>query len=311
MKIAVIQSEWIKDPSEALEMAYHAVRDATQQGLVDIVCFPEFFLGPPWYMPGQNHLKGVTDTVIPGPVTDGFADMARALGVYILLGSVVEDLQDGTYQNSSLLINPYGEFIANAIKAHAFGNEMVLCRQADTLTPFDTPIGRIGVAVCSDFWIPEVVRLFAVSGARVVFVPGGTLHQNQNLMVNALSTTAYLNGVYLVYASSVGVVRGFRGDRQVEVHFAGTSLVADPNGSVIARAGTDSAEILLVDINPSVDLDCDAGLWLSQRRPAAYRDLLGGYVGAYRNLGAELESNLAESVFAASPRGIVPEQESV
>ncbi|EPH06183.1 hypothetical protein HMPREF1531_00832 [Propionibacterium sp. oral taxon 192 str. F0372] len=292
MKVAVIQSEWIENIEEALERAYRAVRDIAQYGHVDFVCFPEFFLGPPWYMPGQGELKGVTDTVIPGPITDEFCELARSVGTHIVLGSLVENMTDGMYRNSSLLINPTGHIAGNAVKAHAFGNEMVLCCQADSLETFDTGLGRIGVAVCSDFWIPEVIRVFALAHARIIFVPGGTLIQNQSLMVNALSTAAYMNGVYLVYASSVGRVQGRRGERKVEVRFAGTSLVADPNGTVIARAGSDGTQTLLVDLDLERLNDCDARSWIAQRRPQAYQPLLDPYVGIRRDLTAELQMNI-------------------
>jgi N-carbamoylputrescine amidase len=289
MRVAVVQTRWVDDHNEGLRNAYQVIDDVCGGGDIDMVCFPEFLLGPPWYMPGQDRLKGRTDTPIPGPVVDGFQSLARKVNTNILLGSIVEDLQDGMYRNTSLLIGRQGAISGRAIKAHAFGNEMVVCRQAESLGVMDTEFGQIGVAVCSDFWIPEVIRLLAVSGARTIFVPGGTLGQNQPLMVNALRTAAYLNNVNIVYASSVGVVRGVRGDRLVEINFAGTSLVATPDG-VIAQAGNDKPEVLVVDIEePEAG---DGRRWQRMRRPDAYQGLLAPYVGAKRDLAAELRASL-------------------
>lgn len=296
MKVAVVQTRWADDPADGLRNARQAIEDATVGGDIDMICFPEFLLGPPWYMPGQDHLRGVTDTPVPSPVIDGFQDLARRRATSIVLGSIVEDLCDGMYRNVSLLIDRNGTIVGRAVKAHAFGNEMVVCRQAEALNVMETEFGRIGIAVCSDFWVPEVIRLMAVSGARTIFVPGGTLRQNQSLMVNALSTAAYLNGVNIVYASSVGVVRGRRGDRVVEIHFTGTSLVASPDG-VVAQAGSDKPEILIVDLDrrvggagPSLT---DADRWHALRRPDGYRALLGPYTGARRDLAAELRTSLS------------------
>ncbi|CAL9393930.1 (R)-stereoselective amidase [Streptomyces sp. enrichment culture] len=312
MRVAVVQTQWADDHEEGLRNAYQAIEDACAGGDIDLVCFPEFLLGPPWYMPGQDGLKGRTDTPIPGPVVDGFQALARKLNTSILLGSLVEDLQDGMYRNTSLLIGRQGAIAGRAIKAHAFGNEMVVCRQADSLNVLSTEFGRIGIAVCSDFWMPEVIRLLALAGARTVFVPGGTLGQNQPLMVNALRTAAYLNDVNIVYASSVGVVRGKRGDRVVEIHFAGTSLVARPEG-VIAQAGSDQPETLVVDLDePAAG---DGRRWQRLRRPAAYRGLLTPYAGADRDLAAELRDSLTRNggpdrartaAAAGAPEGVRP-----
>ena len=289
MRVAVVQTQWVEDHEDGLRNAYQAIEDVCGGGDIDLLCFPEFLLGPPWYMPGQDGLRGRTDTPIPGPIVEGFQTLARKHGTHILLGSIVEDLQDGMYRNTSLLIGRQGTIIGQAIKAHAFGNEMVVCRQADSLGVMSSEFGQIGIAVCSDFWIPEVIRMLALAGARTIFVPGGTLGQNQPLMVNALRTTAYLNDVNIVYASSVGVVRGKRGDRLVEIHFAGTSLVTTPAG-VIAQAGSDQPEVLVVDIDePPAG---DGQRWQRLRRPDAYRTLLGPFVGANRDLAAELRASL-------------------
>ncbi|QDQ15154.1 carbon-nitrogen hydrolase family protein [Streptomyces spectabilis] len=298
MRVAVVQTRWADDHDEGLQSAYKAIEEVCGGGDIDMVCFPEFLLGPPWYMPGQDGLKGRTDTPIPGPVVDGFQSLARKVDTNILLGSIVEDLQDGMYRNTSLVIGRQGAVTDRAIKAHAFGNEMVVCRQAESLGVMRTEFGLIGVAVCSDFWIPEVIRLLALAGARTIFVPGGTLRQNQALMVNALRTAAYLNDVNIVYASSVGVVRGVRGDRLVEIHFAGTSLVTTPGG-IVAQAGSDEPEVLVVDLDTPADGTVPPGgdgrRWQELRRPGAYGALLKPYVGARRDLAAELRSTMAEA----------------
>ncbi|MFJ7769631.1 carbon-nitrogen hydrolase family protein [Streptomyces sp. NPDC097107] len=293
MKVAVVQTRWADDPADGLRNAQLAVEEATGSGDPDVICFPEFFLGPPWYMPGQQHLKGRTDTRIPGPVVETFQKLAQSTRTNIVLGSVVEELDDGKYSNTSLFLDRNGSITGRAAKAHVFGNEMVVCRPADALGVVETDFGRIGLAVCSDFWVPESIRVMALAGVHTVFVPGGTLRQNQALMVNALRTTAYLNHVNVVYASSVGLVEGMRGDRVVQIHFAGTSLVVTPEG-VTAQAGSARPQILHAALEPP-EPHGDGGHWRSLRRPEAYTPLLGPYVGMSRDLAAELRTSLAES----------------
>lgn len=306
MKVAVIQTRWADNPTDGLDAACRAIEDATASGDIDVVCFPEFLLGPPWYMPGQDHLKGRTDTPVPSPIVERFQRLALRAKTHIVLGTIVEDLLDGRYRNVSLLIDRDGLVAGDAVKAHAFGNEMVVCAPAKSIGIVETDVGTIGIAVCSDFWIPEVIRVLALAGAETVFVPGGTLQQNQALMVNALSTAAYLNGVNIVYASSVGVVRGVRGDRMVEINFAGTSLATSPSG-VVAQASNDAPEILVVDIPRQADGTrhglADADQWRRMRRPHAYQPLLGTYVGATRDLAAELRASLGAGARPSERRG--------
>lgn len=306
MKVAVVQTQWADDPDEGLENAYRAVGEAAADGDVDVVCFPEFLLGPPWYMPGQEGLRGRTDVQVPSPTIDRFQALAADARTNLVLGTIVEELDGGMYRNTSLLIDRRGEIVGQSIKAHAFGNEMVVCEQAGEIGVLDTDLGTVGVAVCSDFWIPEVIRIQALAGAHTVFVPGGTLLQNQDLMVNALASTAYLNGVNIVYASSVGVVRGMRGERQIEINFSGTSLVASPGG-VVARACDDAAEILVVDLgDPTAvdDPDADWRPWRDLRRPTAYGSILGRYVGAERDLAAELQANIEADASPPAPAAL-------
>jgi predicted amidohydrolase len=299
MKVALIQTQWVDDPAEGLETAYRSIQDATSGGDIDVVLFPEFLLGPPWYMPGQDHLQGRTDTPIPSPIIDRFQSLAAEARTNVVLGTIVEALDNGKYRNTSLVIDRDGQIVGRAIKAHAFGNEMVVCEQADNIGVLNTDVGTIGVAVCSDFWIPEVIRIQALAGAHTIFVPGGTLLQNQDLMVNALSSTAYLNGVNIVYASSVGVVRGMRGERLVEINFSGTSLVATPE-RVVARASQDAPEILTVDLG-DINPDGDWRPWRELRKPGAYERITGQYVGVERDLAAELQANIASSTLAGAP----------
>ncbi|MET9665565.1 carbon-nitrogen hydrolase family protein [Streptomyces sp. NPDC006475] len=299
MKVAVVQTRWADDPADGLRNAHQAIEEATESGDVDVLCFPEFFLGPPWYMPGQDHLRGRTDTRIPGPVIETFQKLAQSTSTNMVLGAIVEELDDGKYSNTSLFLDRDGEIAGRASKAHMFGNEIVVCRAADSLGVIETDVGRVGLAVCSDFWVPEAIRVMALAGVHTVFVPGGTLRQNQALMVNALRTTAYLNGVNVVYASSVGLVEGTRGDRVVQIHFAGTSLVVSPEG-VMAQAGSARPQILHADLAPPPEHN-DGRHWLGMRRPKAYTPLLGEYAGMSRDLAEELRSNLAEDAGQRQP----------
>ena len=58
-----------------------------------------------------------------------------------------------------------------------------------------------------------------------------------------IPTRAMENTVYAMAVNRVGEESGFR--------FIGGSSIVDPSGRVLARAGADTEEILLADIDPS------------------------------------------------------------
>jgi predicted amidohydrolase len=301
MKIGIAQTAWREDPTENLFYAYEMVDEMCLGTGLDLVVLPEFFLGPAWYMPGQASLKGITDCRIPGPVTRLFRALAKKHHVSILLGSMVEELPDGAYCNTAVLLDRAGEIVGSANKVHSFANETVVCRPGNSIDVIDTEFGRLGIAVCSDFWVPETIRMLALKGAHTVFVPGGSLKQNLDAMVNAFRTTAFLNCVNLVYCSPVGEVHGIRGGRQITVAFAGTSLVATPSG-LLAQGSADSADGLVVELSPDAvrglrepSLDDDTWRSLGLRRPAAYAPLLENFVGLGRDLVAETKASIEQT----------------
>ncbi|HEX9841107.1 MAG TPA: nitrilase-related carbon-nitrogen hydrolase, partial [bacterium] len=105
---------------------------------------------------------------IPGPTTGRLAEKARKWGMYIV-GSMYEDMGDGTYYNSSPFIAPNGEILGKYWKTHLFDapkrvdikggiRESDKVRPGDELPVFDTDVAKVGVSVCSDLRFPEIYR---------------------------------------------------------------------------------------------------------------------------------------------------------
>jgi predicted amidohydrolase len=44
----------------------------------------------------------------------------------------------------------------------------------DAFPVFDTPHGKVGLAMCSEVYVPEVARSLALRGAELIFMPAGT-----------------------------------------------------------------------------------------------------------------------------------------
>lgn len=110
---------------------------------------------------------------------------------------------------------------------------------------------RVGILICEDFWHPALAWVLAAGGIDALFVlaaaPGrGTLAEEDGPAFGSSAAwdriarvTAQLHGIYVALANRTGVEGG--------VTFAGGSIVVDPSGDVLARAGLDE-EVLRVEL---------------------------------------------------------------
>lgn len=281
-RVALIQTRWDLDPA-VNEAQVLALLDTVEEA--ELIVLPEFFLGPPFYFPGRAHLRGVIDQPVPGPVIGRLAEAARRIGAYILCGTVVE--RDGDqYYNTAVLLDDRGEIVVKARKTHRFAAEMVSVTASDDFALIDTPFGRLGICVCSDFWIPEVPRMLALRGAEIIAVPGAALRGNIQITRPCLQANSSFNVCYTLLASAVGSVTGERAGRQVSIEVAGHSTVAAPEellGTLDEEPGVLRAELDLGYLREmrEVDLSFRRSLYfcLHGRRPELYGRLAEPYDG--------------------------------
>jgi N-carbamoylputrescine amidase len=109
------------------------------------------------------------------------------------------------------------------------------------------------VLVCWDQWYPEAARLTAMQGAELLFYPTAIgwhpseKEANGAAQLDAWRTAqrahAIANGVYVAAANRIG----FEGPKEQGLEFWGHSFVADPFGVVLAEAGSEQEEILVVE----------------------------------------------------------------
>ncbi len=142
---------------------------AAEQG-AKLVCLPESFPGA-WRRP-------VTWT----PVAQ-LGDIAREAGVY-LVGGFTEpvDASGDRCFNSLVLMGPDGSEVgryrrttpAHTPWVYAAGPYWDFDWVNDVELPvFDTDLGRIGLIMCSEVYVPELARALAVKGAEIILMPAG------------------------------------------------------------------------------------------------------------------------------------------
>ena len=142
---------------------------------VKLIAFPEFAHAAPVYATAKELLKHLT-VPIPNEHTEKYILKARELGVYIQTGSFLEEdaKWPGKVFNATCLIGPEGILLKYRKvnpwlpwEVHASPHD--LKDYDEELFPVaDTPIGRIGVAICYDWFFPESLRQLAANGAEVL-----------------------------------------------------------------------------------------------------------------------------------------------
>jgi predicted amidohydrolase len=148
--------------------AVRTVERAAAEG-ADFVCFPETYPGP-WRMPA---------TFDPTPA---MAEAATKYGVHVVFGTI-EPLShnEGTAYNLICMAYPDGRQPARYRRTHPNGPWIYTGGQAwefqyvpgSEFPVFETVHGTVGLAMCSEVYMPEVSRALALRGAELIFMPAG------------------------------------------------------------------------------------------------------------------------------------------
>jgi predicted amidohydrolase len=242
---AAVQMTSTTDVDCNVRRAASLIRDAAEDG-ADLVALPENFA----YLRTEG-TKLEFKTTIEGDLVRSMRDLARELGVHLLLGSIPERVpRSPRTHNTSVLIGPRGDVLAVYRKMHLFDIDIrgrVSLRESRFVAPgkrpvlADTRLGRLGLSVCYDLRFPELYRWLALRGAQVLFVPAAfTAYTGPHHWLPLLRARAIENQCWVVAPAQVG---RHSADRQSH----GETVIIDPWGVVVARKargqGSVAAEI--------------------------------------------------------------------
>ena len=242
---AAVQMLASDDKAVNLKKAEHWIRQAATSG-ARVIALPEVFI---WR--GAKKFERESAEPIPGPTSTALAGLARELRIYLLAGSILEEIPGSAKAyNTSLLIDPNGELIASYRKIHLFDVDLangVSLRESDTrahgaeVVVAQTELATMGLSVCYDLRFPELYRGLADRGAQIIFVPSaftaftGAAHWQTLLRARAID-----NQVYIIAPDQFG-----KSAKSFETH--GHSMIIDPWGKILAERadgpGVISAEL--------------------------------------------------------------------
>lgn len=272
--VGLIQSTVIKDHNRNLEKTISKIKQAAKKG-AKIVCLQELF--KTIYFPqNQNINASKFAESIPGKSTKIFSTLAKDFGIVIIVPLYEKDL-NGNYYNSAAVIDADGKILGKYRKNHIpfdplFYEKNYFCMGDSGYPVFHTRYAVISVLICYDQWFPEAARISALKGAEIIFYPTaigrikednpieGDWHDAWEIVQR---THAITNGVHVASVNRVG--------REKRIEFWGGSFVCDSFGNVLKKAGCNKEEILVVEVDLSMNkkIQEDWG-FLKNRRPDSY-----------------------------------------
>jgi predicted amidohydrolase len=265
VRAAAVQLQSTPDRDRNLAAADRLTRAAVAAG-AQLVVLPE-----KWPALGKPEDTPSFAQPLDGPAMTWAAGVARELGIDLVAGSFTagEDVR----HNTSIHFGPDGEPRATYRKIHMFdvevggrvykesahetpGEEVVLSETADG--------AGLGLTVCYDLRFPELYRILAIKGARILVVPAAfTLATTREHWEILLRARAIENQCFVVAANQFG-------EHAPGIRSGGRSTIVDPWGVVLATAP--DAETF---ITAELDLERQAEIRrtlpsLANRRPQAY-----------------------------------------
>ena len=243
---------------------------------------------------GRDELLALAEPVPDGPSTQALIAMAGEFGVALLAG-LLEREGDRVF-NAYLCVTRDG-LVANHRKLHAFINPHLA--SGDQYTVFDFDGVRCGILTCFDNNLVENVRITALLGAEVIFMPHVTcclpsampgrglvdpeLWRNRERdpvplrqeflgpkgrgwLMRWLPARAFENGVYAVFTNPVGI-----DDDQVR---NGNAMILDPHGEILAECNTLGDDVVVGRCTPEKIEVSSGRRYLRARRPELYAPLV-------------------------------------
>jgi predicted amidohydrolase len=232
LRAAVVQLNSTSDKARNLAAAESLVRAAAADG-AELVALPE-----KWnLLAGGKALLDGAET-LDGPSLTAARAWVRDLGIHLLAGSISEQGSEGKAFNTSVLIGADGEDLAVYRKIHMFDVDVdgVAYRESEHEEPGEeivsAPLGdtTIGLSVCYDLRFPELYRILAVRGARILAVPSAfTAATGRDHWEPLLRARAIENQAFVLAPNQVG---------EAPPHFRsyGHSAIVGPWGEMLAPA---------------------------------------------------------------------------
>lgn len=263
VKAAAVQMDVVlARPEENKDRILKLARDTE----ADLVVFPECANSGYVFISAQEAMP-YADTV-PGPFVEQLAAVAKERNRCLSVGLLEKD--GDTLYNSAVFITGQGQVHLYRKTHMPYVGLDRFVASGDRLDVFDTPLGKVGLAICYDWRFPELARCLALQGADLLIGLSNWPHGAQVIPTVLLPARAAENRVWIVSSNRVGTERG--------VEFIGRSAIISPDGVILAALDGREEGVALGELDFSVSRnkrlvkkpgEYEVDLW-QDRRPSLY-----------------------------------------
>jgi N-carbamoylputrescine amidase len=247
MKVGIIQQANSADITDNIHKLKEKIRQLANGG-AELIVMQELHNGLYFCQTEDTDVFDQAET-IPGHSTDTFGELAKELGVVIVL-SLFEKRAAGLYHNTAVVLEKDGSIAGIYRKMHipddpAYYEKFYFTPGDLGFNPIDTSVGRLGVLVCWDQWYPEAARMMALSGAEVLIYPtaigweSSDSDEEKQRQLEAWITVqrghAIANGVPVISVNRTGHETDPSGQTN-GIQFWGNSFICGPQGEFIFKA---------------------------------------------------------------------------
>lgn len=249
-RIGILQMTSGTDPDINAKVIVAAIEEAAAQGAA-MIFTPEMagMLDSNRARASANIRREEDDRVLAA-----VRDTAARTGTWVSLGSLAILREDGLWANRTFVIDGSGSIAARYDKIHMFDVDLASGESwresnayaaGDKVVTVETPLGRLGLAVCYDIRFPALFEALGRKSCDMIAIPAAftvpTGKAHWHLMQRARAVEA---SAYVVAAAQVGRHEDGRATY-------GHSLVIDPWGEIVLDMGGEAAGLGLADLDPA------------------------------------------------------------
>jgi len=248
-KIAAIQLSSTYNVDENLVTTEKLISEATDND-AQLIVLPEMFaiMGK-----NANDKVHIAEKYGHGMIQSFLSESARKNNVWIVGGTIPIQCDDKNKIRAACIVYDHnGNTVARYDKIHLFDvtiSETESYRESDTTEPgdsiivVDTPVGKLGLAVCYDVRFLTLFTELMNRGAEIIALPSaftvktGQAHWHLLTRARAVDTFCYLIGSAQVGTHANG--------RQTYGH----TLIVDPWGNIVSEITEQKPGIVYADID--------------------------------------------------------------
>ncbi|MDH5258643.1 MAG: carbon-nitrogen hydrolase family protein [Gammaproteobacteria bacterium] len=232
--VAAIQMASGPNIDANLNEAARSINAAAKAG-AELVVLPENFA-----LMANNEIDNVKNAEQDGKgkIQDFLAEQAAKNNIWIVGGTIPILAESGQKIRAACLVyNNSGERVVRYDKIHLFDVELVDSNEhytesktvepGDEVVVFDSPFGKIGIAICYDLRFPELFRAMLDKGAEIFVVPSAFTAITGRAHWEVIVRARAIENLSFVIAAAQG---GYHVSGR-ETH--GQTMIVDPWGNVL------------------------------------------------------------------------------